>query len=195
MSRSPRDTTGAGVPAGGALDAEDARGFTPLIRAARRGHLRTVDRLLDAGADPDRRRTGADGWPPLMHALHTEQRAVVRRLLDRGADPDVAGQGGLTPLMMAASDGDAGMVRLLLAHGADPGARLFLGFTALDYAVAHGHPGVARMLRSRLEEGPPRGARDDHEADAGRRERFAREMTLWLAWAAGSAELVSLAQS
>lgn len=186
-------------PVSAGLDDTDVRGFTPLLRAARRGDLEEIGRLLAAGADPDRRRTGADGWTPLMHALHAEQRAAVRLLLQRGADPNAAGQGGLTPLMMAASDGDAEMVRLLLDHGADPEARLFLGFTAFDYAVAHGHPRVARLLRS--EEGPPArgrtpGAGDDRdEPGPGRRARFARQVTLWLAWAAGSPEMVSLLQS
>lgn len=178
----------------GALDAADARGFTPLIRAARRGDLEEIGRLLAAGADPDRRRTGADGWTPLMHALHAEHRVAARLLLSRGADPDAAGQGGLTPLMMAASDGDEELVQLLLDHRADPGARLFLGFTAADYALAHGHPTLARRLRS-AEEAAAQRRRPGDQRGSGRRAPFTRQVTLWLAWAAGSPELVSLLQS
>jgi ankyrin repeat protein len=45
------------------LDEWNDAGMTPLMRAVFRGDLEEVQKLLEAGADPDR--AMADGTPPL----------------------------------------------------------------------------------------------------------------------------------
>jgi Ankyrin repeats (many copies)/Ankyrin repeats (3 copies) len=122
---------------GSSPDAPDY-GFTPLMIAARRGHVVTMTVLIDAGADVNANDRAVNGWTPIMHALHKQQRAAVRLLLDRGADANRASPHGQTALMMAALDNDAEIVGWLLDRGADPSARTETGGSALDVAVSGG---------------------------------------------------------
>jgi ankyrin repeat protein len=58
-----------------------------LVRAARRGNLKQVQAMLDAGFDPDVE--GEGGATPLHQAAWRGQIDVVELLLDRGADPEL----------------------------------------------------------------------------------------------------------
>src|SRR4051812_35195070 len=108
--------------------------WTPLMYAARRGHLDAMRALLDAGADANRV-DGRNQWTPLMHALHTRHHDAAILLLERGADPAIGAKAnGFGPLAMAALDNDTAMEASLLARGvpADQIAR------ALEIAVSGG---------------------------------------------------------
>ena len=102
--------------AGGTLADRLDGSWTPLMYAARRGHLDVMRALLDAGADPNRV-DGRNRWTPLMHALHTKNRAAALLLLERGADPAVASGNGFGPLAMAALDNDTAMISAIVAKG------------------------------------------------------------------------------
>lgn len=107
--------------------------WTPLMYAARRGHLDVMRALLDTGADPN----GVDGrhrWTPLMHALHTKQHEAAILLLERGADPAIGTANGFGPLAMAALDNDASMIAAILAKGVPPDQ----ASRALEIAVSGG---------------------------------------------------------
>ena len=112
-------------------------GNTPLILAARRaGNSRTVQLLLERGADATERNNA--GISPIMSGAASGDLETVRFLLDAGAkaddfpksnDPratDIAA-GFRTPLMWAAYYNDVPMVRLLLEHGADPNQSTYFG--------------------------------------------------------------------
>jgi ankyrin repeat protein len=94
---------------------------TGLIRAADRGFVDVVTRLLETDVDVDH--VNNLGWTALLEAIilgggddhHTE---VVRLLLDAGADPNLADGDGVTPLAHARQRGYAGMARLLVEAGA-----------------------------------------------------------------------------
>jgi ankyrin repeat protein len=73
----------AGVPA----DAEVGR-MSALWMAATVGNEAIVERLLAAGATPDR--ASADGLTPLMQAAYLGRTPVVRRLIAAGANPTPA---------------------------------------------------------------------------------------------------------
>ncbi len=116
-------------------------GLTPLLHAARAGHLEATKALLDGGADIDQ--TSGDGTTPLLIAMLNGRFDLGLHLLDRGADPNVASESGATPLYAvinvqwagtsfypqprAHEDQQAGYLNVmesLLQAGADPNARL-----------------------------------------------------------------------
>ena len=113
---------------------------SPLIQAAREGDAAAIQRLLAAGADPDRP-GGSHGWTPLIHAIHKNQRDSVEALLDGGADMNRKVGHGATALMLAAGCGRTDLAELLLDNGADPYARTVHGVSALDFALL----GVAEL--------------------------------------------------
>jgi ankyrin repeat protein len=75
-------------------------GLTPLHFAAREGNLRTVQALLDAGADIDQV-TGGDHSSPLLIATVNGHFDLALLLLERGADPNLASDAGAAPLYAA----------------------------------------------------------------------------------------------
>jgi ankyrin repeat protein len=108
--------------AGGAdVDALDSYDGTGLIRAAERGHVSIVRRLLETDVVVDH--VNRLGWTALLEAVilgdggprHTE---VVRLLVEGGADVDLADANGVTPLAHARDGGHDAIVALLEPAGA-----------------------------------------------------------------------------
>ena len=75
-------------------------GMTPLLMAARQGHLDAVEALLHSGADVNQV-SGGDGTSPLLIATINGQFDLAMVLLARGADPALAAESGVTPLYAA----------------------------------------------------------------------------------------------
>ena len=116
-------------------------GLSPLLFAAREGHMEAVGALLDAGAGVDEVNPG-DKSSPLLVAIVNGHYDVARFLLERGADPTLADTLGATPLyavvnvQWAPESGypqpdptqqkvtHLGLMKALLERGADPNARL-----------------------------------------------------------------------
>ena len=117
------ETTGLLIRAGASLDAANHAGSTPMRLATVNGSAAMIERLLDAGLDPEDA-LSPDGDTALMMAARTGRPDAVRVLLDRGADVDRAeAWGGTTALMWAVAEHHAAAVELLVAHGADVDAR------------------------------------------------------------------------
>jgi len=72
-------------------------GLTPLLHAARQGHVEAVLALLDAGADINQP-SASDRTTPLLMAAVNGQFDLALKLLDRGANPNLASAAGATPL-------------------------------------------------------------------------------------------------
>jgi ankyrin repeat protein len=72
-------------------------GMTPLLFAAREGHIDAAAALLDAGADVNQPRNG-DATTPLLMATLNGHFDLGKLLLERGADPNAAAENGATPL-------------------------------------------------------------------------------------------------
>ena len=102
----------------GSLDSYDGTG---LIRAADRGHVRIVEKLLETRTDVDH--VNNLGWTALLEAIilgkgdarHTE---VVRLLVEGGADPNLPDREGVTPLGHARANGYDEMAGILEEYGA-----------------------------------------------------------------------------
>jgi uncharacterized protein len=105
---------------GADVDAKDSYNGTGLIRAADRGHVRMVERLLDTEVEIDH--VNRLGWTALLEAIilgggdrgHTE---VVRLLVEAGAEVNLADGDGVTPLAHARRQGYDEIAAILQRSG------------------------------------------------------------------------------
>ena len=79
--------------------------------AARRGHVATVTKLLEGGAEPDER--DKDGWTALMWAARYGHNDVVDRMLALGVDFAATNYVGESAENVAFSNGYTDTSRLM----------------------------------------------------------------------------------
>ncbi len=115
-----------------------------LVRAARKGDLNEVIRLLGRGVDVNA--GGKYGTTPLMAAGHGKNVEIVKLLINKGADINAKDNMGLTVLMHAAWGGNLDVVKLLIEKGLDVKARNRFGETALMHAAWGGNLDVVKLL-------------------------------------------------
>ena len=109
-------------------------GETPLFRAAYRGMLDVVRKMLQVyGGNPNK-------GSPLTAACHTQNVEIAYMMLEHGADPnlfcDVNSKHKL-PLLAAADKDSSEVVELLLKYGAEIDVTDSDGNTALHHAIEH----------------------------------------------------------
>jgi ankyrin repeat protein len=92
---------GGGEGAGTAADTQG--GLTPLLHAARNGHMEAAIALLDGGADVDLAKRG-DEYTPLTMAMINGNYDLGLLLLQRGADVNKAATDGVAPLFAVISN-------------------------------------------------------------------------------------------
>ena len=99
------------------------RARTSLIWASANGHVASIRRLVELGADPSLRATfggpeHGQGVTALHIAAQSGKRAAVEALLDAGADPAIPdGIYGSSPAGWAEHGGHAGIAALLRERG------------------------------------------------------------------------------
>jgi ankyrin repeat protein len=111
------------LDAGADVDAKDSFHGTGLIRAAHRGYVGIVERLLATEMEVDH--VNRLGWTALLEAIilgdggadHTE---TVRLIVEAGADVDLADGEGVTPPAHATRNGYDEIAEILAATGARP---------------------------------------------------------------------------
>jgi len=121
---------------GPGLEDKDYRGFTALRAFVRRGDLKTVQSLLDAGANIDGQ-GGQDNSTLIFEAAKEQSMDMLELLLTRGADIEARDSQGRTALSQAAFQGDASAVQRLLDHKADISAMNSDGYTPLHQACIY----------------------------------------------------------
>jgi uncharacterized protein len=125
------------------VNSANSAGETPLMLAALRGRLDTVQLLVSRGALINR-----EGWTPLHYACSGPDNGVVAWLLGQGAHLDARSPNGSTPLMLAAGYGGLTAAEVLLKAGADPALRNEQGLQAADFAKRAGRDNFAKVLRA-----------------------------------------------
>lgn len=125
-----------------AKNREQIRMFTPLLFAARAGHIDAARALIDAGANVNDE--GPDGTSALHVACINANWELAALLVDRGADANADGpggtalhhiarvrgtkylvmRGGLAPPEVTGTMTPMDLVKKLVAHGADVNARI-----------------------------------------------------------------------
>jgi ankyrin repeat protein len=162
------------------IDKRDQHGMTALMRAARRGDLAEVERLIARGANVNATVPTRDlreliaflswmqqlpesdiGYTPLFYAAEGGHAGVARLLIGHAADVHHVARGGETALQLAIWRSDLKVMQLLAAAGARSDARQF------GLAVRHSTPETVGLLltlgadpnaaapRNRRRSGPP----------------------------------------
>jgi ankyrin repeat protein len=131
---------------GANANAEDARGWTPLILAAQTGNVAMVRTLISAGANVNHRTSTKRGSTALCFGVGGGNLDVVRAFLDSGADVNGKSRDGMTPLYFAASLGALPIAELLISKGADVDL-----FANVDSLGGSWNPLIVAVDRGRLE--------------------------------------------
>ncbi|KAN0072724.1 ankyrin repeat domain-containing protein 50-like protein 3 [Elaphomyces granulatus] len=129
------------------INESDSAGRTALIWASEFCHGKTVQMLLDRGADANAQ--GGGYGNALQAASRSGHEKIVQMLLDQGADVDA--QGGLygNSLQAASHGGHEKIVQMLLDRGADVNAQGGYYGNALQSASLAGHEKIVQMLLDR----------------------------------------------
>jgi hypothetical protein len=125
---------------------DEPSNWTPMLRAAGKGHTEVVKLLLDRGANP--RLKTEEGQTILHEAAKSGVKELVSLAIRAGVKANEPDRRGLSPLFnLVANDKDSvDAAKVLLASGADPNAGSSEGITVLDIAAAQLAVGVTRVL-------------------------------------------------
>ena len=118
---------------------------SPMVWAAKNGHLESVKTLIDCGANVNFKNTDT-GTTALMYASQNGHTDVVRKLILGGADVNITSDAGATALMSASQNGHTGVVEELISGKADVNIENDKKLTALTLASINGHTDVVKKL-------------------------------------------------
>ena len=115
---------------------------TPLMIAARDGHIKCVEALIKQGADVNA--LDENSSTPLMRAADRGNVECIKALVTAGADPDASNIFGANALKCASSKGHVECVKSLLQGATDVNS--FKLCSALFKAVERGDPEITELL-------------------------------------------------
>ena len=119
-------------------------GITPLMYAAQNGRLRTVEILIDSGANVNS--IPNNGISALLGACVAGHVYIADTLILNGANVNTQNYNGVSPLMYAAAFDDLVMVDMLLFYEAKTDLQDDDGNTALHYSVYFDNLSVTKQL-------------------------------------------------
>jgi len=135
---------------GASVESISQGGVTPLMAAARFGHLEAVKALIRQGANCLAK--SQDNWSVLHYAVHgpdvPDVQLIVKYLLNGGVDVNTRCDGDSTALHLAVKDRKTYAVEILLENNADIHAKEAGkdGDTCLDIAVADSYDKFVKRL-------------------------------------------------
>ncbi|KAK6942468.1 Ankyrin repeat [Dillenia turbinata] len=115
-----------------------------LCMAARKGDVRTINRLLENGAAINGR--DQRGWTALHRACFKGKFDAVKTLIEKGTDIDAREEDGYTALHCAVESGHVEVIEMLVKKGADVESRTNKGVTPLRIAESLQYSGITRIL-------------------------------------------------
>lgn len=115
-----------------------------LMIACQNGDLKTVEQLLENGADIHAK--NSDGWTALDYAIWQNQDIVTQYLLSKGALIDATTNDNFTPLMLACRFSSPKIVQLLLQNKANVHAKNQDEWTALHFAAKQNQDAIIKLL-------------------------------------------------
>jgi ankyrin repeat protein len=127
------------------VDVMDSNGNTMLMHAAKGGHVKVTQYLLDSGADPNI--MAMNGATSLMLAVAGGHTSSVAALLKANADPNLRGPGLPPTLTYAASTGNTEIMQMLISSGAQLKALDQKGFNALEFSFLNKRTASINFLR------------------------------------------------
>ncbi|KAM4057050.1 ankyrin repeats (3 copies) domain-containing protein [Hirsutella rhossiliensis] len=141
---SPLDTPNSPFTNAVELEAGDANGMTPLMRAVDGGNAAVAKLLLDKGANMEVKNQYSR--TVLLQAMRNRHAAIVKLLLDKGADVEVKNECSRAMLLQAMRNRHEAVIELLLDKGADIEARGPFQRTPLFQAVKDGNEALVKKL-------------------------------------------------
>lgn len=117
----------------------------PLFNACRHGSLKSINKLLDAGADVNA--TDGEGFNVLMTVCTGDRKYLVPLLVNRGVNIDAQDNSGRTALMHAANNWKENMVEELLKFNPDTSIVDKDGKNAIEHAIRASYHFDVRAFR------------------------------------------------
>jgi uncharacterized protein len=134
------------------LNRLNAKGESPLMLAALKGHAKLAEAMVKKGADVNK-----TGWAPLHYAASSGNVPIMAMLIENSAYIDAESPNGTTPLMMAAMYGTPEAVKFLIEEGADVQLKNVQGLTALQFAQRADRANSIELITTALRRKQPSG--------------------------------------